>query len=85
MQLLESQLVPSVHSEDDSIPEGGAIERYQETWAKAFKEMGGADVAPRLGEMLREKGFVDVRVVMKKLPIGPWAKDGKKKVSIRSM
>lgn len=46
----------------------------------AFEDSGLVDVAPRLESLLKDAGFVDVRVTVKKLPVGPWAKDRKKKV-----
>jgi hypothetical protein len=80
VQFLESKLKPAFHSDDDSIPETGYIRRYQEVWEEAHANTDLLDIAPLLEAYLKEQGFVDVRVVVKKLPVGPWAKSPRKKV-----
>ena len=80
MQLLESQLNPSFVSDDNTIPKNGAIQQFQETWTKAFVEAGLVDIAPLLKSHLEDAGFEDVKVVLTKLPLGPWPKDRAKKV-----
>lgn len=78
---LESQLQPGLESDDDSIPKGGAVERYHDAFSKGLKEANILDIGPLLGEYLEEAGFVDIHVTVRKLPLGPWAKDRAKKVS----
>ena len=68
-------------SDDDTIPKGGAIEQYQDLFHEAGKIVKLKDVTDKdLMRYLLDAGFVDVRVVLKKLPIGPWPKDQGKKV-----
>lgn len=80
VQLLETQLLPVCCSDDDSIPKDGAIRQYFNAWEKAFATMGLLDVGPLLESYLRDAGFEDIKVAPKKLPVGPWPKDPKKKV-----
>lgn len=67
-------------SDDDTVPKGGYIEQYIDALAKAMKLAGFEDVPPKLEGYLKDAGFVDVKVIIKKLPIGGWPKDPKKKV-----
>jgi cyclopropane fatty-acyl-phospholipid synthase-like methyltransferase len=67
--------------DDDSIPKGGFIEKYEISFNKAAGLAGFEDATYRIEEYMRDTGFVDVRVVVKKLPIGPWPKTRVKKVS----
>lgn len=78
VQLLECRI--SFHSDDDSIPKGGHIERWTDRFNRAAQRAGLRDVCEELEQYLVNAGFVDVRVVVKKLPIGPWPKDPAKKV-----
>lgn len=78
VQLHESRL--RFQTDDDSIPKGGALEAYEKLFLEAGKLAGLKDVCEELEGYLLDAGFLDVRVVIKKLPIGPWAKDVKKKV-----
>ena len=78
MQLQEASLI--FHTDDDSISKGGSLDTYQQNFLKACKLAGIEGVAPILESSLRDAGFVDVRVVIKKLPLGPWPKEPKKKV-----
>ena len=67
------------YSDDNSVPPGGSLQKYQENLLKAVRLAGVQDVTPQLEGYLLDAGFTDVRVVVKKLPLGPWAKDKKKK------
>lgn len=69
-------------TDDDTIPKGGAIEEYQGYFDQAASLVGLKDVREDLEGYLRDAGFVDVHVVVKKLPIGPWPKDPSKKVRV---
>lgn len=78
MQLHEAQI--AFKTDDDSVPKGGYLERYQKEFAKAVKLAGLQEATDKLEGYLRAAGFVDIRVLIKKLPMGPWAKDKKTKV-----
>jgi hypothetical protein len=78
VELLESRLV--LESDDNSIPPGGYLEQYVNAIAASTKLAGLEDVPPKLESYLRNAGFVDIKVSIRKIPIGAWAKDPKKKV-----
>lgn len=78
VQLHESHIV--FESDDDSIPKGGAIDTHCARFLKAAEMAGLKNVCPELEGYLLDAGFVDVRVVIKKLPLSPWPKDPRKKV-----
>lgn len=67
-------------SDDDSIPHGGFIEEYEREYLKAAEIAGIIDVPPKLEQHLKDAGFVDVRVTVKKHPIGGWPKDKARKL-----
>lgn len=67
-------------TDDDTIPKGGAIESHIAKYLKACDIVGLKNVCEDLEGYLLDAGFVDVRVVVKKIPIGPWPKETKKKV-----
>lgn len=67
-------------TDDDSAPKCGYLAEYRECFEEATTRAGLKDVRVDLEGYLLDAGFVDVRVVVKKLPIGPWPKDPKKKV-----
>ena len=56
------------------------MEAYEKLFHEAGKLAGLKDVCEDLEGYLLGAGFIDVRVVIKKLPIGPWPKERKKKV-----
>ena len=80
MQLLEFSMAFS--TDDSSIPEGGYIRRYETALNKAASLAGLHDASTHLKSYLQDAGFVDVRVVIKKLPVGVWPRDPKQKVSL---
>ena len=67
-------------TDDDSVPKDGPVDRWQKSFQKAAKLAGMEEVTDKLESHLLKAGFVDVKVVIKKLIIGPWPKDPKKKV-----
>lgn len=77
VQLHESAL--RFGTEDDTIPKGGAIEEYQRNFDEATTAAGLGDVTEDLERWLLDAGFADVRVVIRKLPFGPWPKESSKK------
>jgi hypothetical protein len=81
VQLHENRTV--IACDDGTIPKGGWIEKYQVAFDKAAELAGIKEVSQELEGYLVEAGFVDVKAVVKKLPIGPWPKDKKKKVSTK--
>ena len=79
VELLEAEL--GIRTDDDSLPKEGHIETYLKHFWEAAKVVGLRDVTKDLEKSLLDAGFVDVKVVVKKLPIGPWPKNPKQKVS----
>ena len=77
VQLHEAAL--RISTDDDTIPKGGAVEEYQRNFDEAAEPAGLEDVTEDLEQWLLDAGFVDVRVVVKKLPLGPWPKESSKK------
>ena len=77
VQLYEAEV--RYRTDDDSLPPGGAIDKFQTLFAEAGEIIGIKDVTKDLEGFLLDAGFEDVRVVVKKMPIGPWPKDPKKK------
>lgn len=86
MQLPPSHLAPNgtvqlhessthFHSDDNSIPPRSAS--YIADFAQASKLAGFVDITPHLATYLKNAGFVDIKVVIKKLSLGAWAKEKK--------
>lgn len=69
-----------IKSDDNSIPPGGAIEKYSNDFMKAAEMAGLTNVATQLECHLKTAGFVDVKVNILKFILGPWPKDPKQKV-----
>ena len=68
-------------SDDNCVPKGGYLERYLNNFNKASGLAGLHDSSELQESYLGDAGFIDIMVVIKKLPIGSWPKDPKKKVS----
>lgn len=79
VQLLETRSCPSFSTDDNSIPTNSYIAEYERHFVTAQDRSGLHDPAPLLETYLKDAGFVDVKAVMKKLPIGPWPKDPRMK------
>jgi hypothetical protein len=79
VQLHETEMTFS--NDDDSLPKGGYLERYYNDGTKALQLAGLVDKSDKLEGYLKDAGFVDVKVVVKKLPVGPWPKQEKQKVT----
>ena len=77
MQLYESETW--YRSDDGTLAKDGAIEHFQSLFRDASNIVGLTNVCQDLEGYLLGAGFEDVRVVVKKLPVGPWPKDPKKK------
>jgi hypothetical protein len=82
VQLMEFKTCPGMISDDDTIVKDGHQQYYQKQMDKAQLDAGLVDIAPLLESYLKDAGFEDIKVVIKKLPLGPWAKDRKKKVRL---
>lgn len=82
-EFFESQIV--FQTDDDSVPKGGFIERYQEAFIKGIELAGLQQVSDKLQGYLQDAGFADVKVTVKKIPIGGWAKEKRKKVREKSV
>lgn len=67
-------------SDDDTIPKGGYIEQWQSNFGKAAAVAGLQEVTDKLETCAEDAGFEGIRVVVKKFPVGPWAKNPKMKV-----
>ena len=78
VQLLEFSLRFS--SDDNTVRKGGYLDRYEIAFEEAARIAGLHDASAHLHSYLQAAGFLGVKVVVKKLPIGPWPKDHKKKV-----
>jgi hypothetical protein len=84
-EFLESRLDPTAyHCDDGSIPADGYIRKFEKELNIGQRAAGFVDMTPLFESYLKDAGFEDIRVTIKKMPIGPWPKDRKKKVgSIR--
>lgn len=80
MQLHEAQAI--IETDDNTIPKNGGIETYVKLLKEAANLAGLKWVSKDLEGYLRDAGFVDVRAVIKKMPIGPWPKEPKMKVCL---
>lgn len=69
-------------SDDDTIPKDSSMKLWSDALKKSCELAGFEDVPTKLEQYLKDAGFVDVRVTLKKLPLGPWPKDAQKKVSV---
>lgn len=68
------------HTDDDTISKGGRLEEYQEKLHRALGQMSMRDNTPFLESYVQKAGFEEIQVVLKKMPLGPWAKEPTKKV-----
>lgn len=79
LECFESRL--RFESDDDSIPKNGALEKWVSALGESTRLAGFEDIPPKLEGYIKEAGFVDVKLVIKEMPLNPWPKDPKKKVS----
>lgn len=73
-----SEIDISFCSDDKTLPKNGIARNYQECYDKAVGKAGIKDKGTHLKEHLEKAGFEDVKVVIKKLPIGMWPKNKNK-------
>lgn len=71
-----SATIPDIRSDDDSIPKNSAYLEAGKIFFEMASKMGTPLEAPRSWkEQAERNGFVDVKEVIYKLPMGPWPKD----------
>jgi hypothetical protein len=75
-----SATIADVRTDDDSIPKDSACVEVSRIYSEMAAKMGAPAEAPRSWtEQVERNGFVDVKEVVYKLPIGPWPRDKKLK------
>jgi hypothetical protein len=76
------ELLPTVFSDDNSIPEGWAfgqwLERYCQASSQCLRPQKQVMVADKLKQWMEEAGYVDVHEFFKPIPIGDWPSDGRR-------
>jgi hypothetical protein len=74
------ELDHTIHCDDGSVTDKYPVQQYCEMTAKVTKELRGIDVqvAPKLGRMMEDAGYTDVRSAKYKVPIGEWVRDNGK-------
>ena len=65
--------------DDGSVPAAGFISRYKTAYDTAAAIAGLDEPHEMLERYLDASGFEEVKVVIKKLPVGTWPRDPKKK------
>lgn len=76
LELQEADL--KVTSDDDTIPDENPLSRALDLLLEASVKFGRAfQSIPALAEIMREVGFVDVRVERLKWPMNPWPREKK--------
>ncbi|RPA86305.1 S-adenosyl-L-methionine-dependent methyltransferase [Ascobolus immersus RN42] len=68
------------YSEDGSVKPGSPIAEYNKVLCEAGKILGReADITPKLVDFVKAAGFVDVKEIKMKFPVGSWPKDPRQK------
>ncbi len=64
-------------SDDNTIPKDSVVQRWAALWNEGVERIGmtGRCYPDVQVEQMRQAGFVDVKVIPFKMPIGPWPKD----------
>lgn len=71
----------SWHSEDNTFKTDGAFNTYATLVFEGAQKMGSPQIhASEMAELMQDVGFVDVRHIKYRLPIGTWPKDKKQKM-----
>ncbi|KAJ5100602.1 hypothetical protein N7456_006654 [Penicillium angulare] len=69
-------LTPHLKCDDNSVPDDAVILTWGDQTSAAAAKMGRPlDLYDRMAGLMKEAGFVDIKVYNDKWPIGPWAKD----------
>ncbi|KAK1828018.1 S-adenosyl-L-methionine-dependent methyltransferase [Podospora conica] len=81
------ELDHTIHCDDSSVKDDYPVQQYCKITSKVTKELRGIDVqvAPKLGKMMEDAGYTDIRSVKYKVPIGEWVKDHGKDKKYRSL
>jgi hypothetical protein len=71
----------AIVSDDNTIPEESYLQRWVTLWNEGAEKIGmtGRCYPEVQAWQVRQAGFVDVKVLPFKMPIGPWPKDGQLK------
>ena len=66
-----------VLSDDDSVPANSKVQEWVRLWNEGMGKLGatGRCDSEKLAQQMREAGFIDVRILKYKMPIGPWPRD----------
>lgn len=72
-----------ISSDDNTIPHDSAVIRWQNLWEEGVQKAGltGRCYPERMKQQMEEAGFVNVKILPFKMPIGPWPKDKQLKQS----
>lgn len=64
------------HSDDDTIPEKYPYDQFLDMMEWAWGKLGcDCKLAPKVGKLLEDAGFVNISCKMLKAPIGVWPKN----------
>ncbi|KAL2138694.1 hypothetical protein VTI28DRAFT_6367 [Corynascus sepedonium] len=70
------ELCAEILCDDGSMPDDDPVKYMYELGRRAFEKFGMNVTLPKnLEPMLRDAGFQNIQCVVKKVPIGPWARD----------
>ncbi|KAK3307401.1 S-adenosyl-L-methionine-dependent methyltransferase [Chaetomium strumarium] len=70
------ELCAEVLCDDNSMPEDDPVKYLYEVAYRAFAQFGMDVRLPKVLEpLLRDAGFENIQCIVKKVPIGPWARD----------
>jgi hypothetical protein len=70
------ELCAEILCDDSTMPDDDPVKYMYELCHRAFTKFGMDVTLPkRLEPMLRDAGFENIQCVVKKVPIGPWARD----------
>lgn len=77
MQVENQEFDAIILSDDNSLPPDSAVQQWCTLWNEGAEKIGmtGRCHPEAQVEQMREAGFVDIKVLPFKMPLGPWAKD----------
>ena len=66
-----------VVSDDGSLPEDSKLRQWPALWEQGIRKVGKTVRCDpqKMKQQMEEAGFINTRVIEKKMPIGPWPKD----------
>lgn len=67
----------NISSDDNTIPEDSYVLQWQNLWEEGVQKAGmtGRCYPDKMADQMREAGFINIKILPFKMPIGPWAKD----------